>query len=303
MMLRSRYEIFSRLQRGMEFWLVSEGEKEGPILDFELRSRIRNGDVSAEQKVWYADLEEWTPIGEVELFVNEFEKVGVSTVTEENVEGYLSRLEEEMGEKLERVPSPPPMPVEIHLWRRFGARWFDYLAYLAIFYSLVVLADIDLQGLQRNLLFPFVMILPWVFLESAALHFWGTTPGKWLTGLKVSGPHSQKLSAGASFLRTIRVMILGMGFAQPLLREICHLVALWFAVKKKVVLWDTPVGNRVVRISETPAKWVTFGVGVVAFLVVIMLAAYQIGLSQMTPEQLQDFEERKRAIEEVFGQT
>ena len=29
----------------MEFWLIIEGEKEGPILDFELRSRIRAGDV------------------------------------------------------------------------------------------------------------------------------------------------------------------------------------------------------------------------------------------------------------------
>ena len=38
----------------MEFWLIIEGEKEGPILDFELRSRIRNGEVSAEQKVWHS---------------------------------------------------------------------------------------------------------------------------------------------------------------------------------------------------------------------------------------------------------
>ena len=76
----------------MEFWVVKEGEKEGPMLDFDLRSRIRSGEVKAEQKVWYSDLQEWTPIGEVELFASEFE---VTTVTEENVEGYLSKLDEE----------------------------------------------------------------------------------------------------------------------------------------------------------------------------------------------------------------
>lgn len=286
----------------MEFWLVIEGEKEGPFLDFDLRSRIRQGEVSAEQKVWYSDLDSWTPIGEVELFANEFEASDVSTVTEENVEAYIAQLEEELGEELASAPAPPPIPADLHLWRRFGARWFDYLAYLAILFWWAVAADIDLRGLQGSLLFPFVMILPWIFLESASLHFWGTTPGKWLTGLKVCGPQSQKLSAGASLLRTVRVMILGMGFAQPILREVCHLAALWFAVKKKVVLWDTPVGNRLERIRETPTKWVAFGVGMVLFLFIIMMAATQIMFAQMSPEELEKFEQRQRAIEEVFGQ-
>lgn len=259
------------------------------MLDFDLRSRIREGEVTAEQKIWYSDLEEWTPIGEVELFVNEFV---VTTVTEENVEGYLSKLDEE-----ERaMAKPPPIPTELHIWRRFGARWFDYLAYMAVFFTLVSVMNLDLIGLQQKALFPFVLVLPWIFLEAASLHFWGTTPGKWLSGLKVRGPDQQRLSAGASMLRTMRVMILGMGFAQPILREICQALAFWFATKKKVVLWDTPVGTRLERIKDVPQKWVAFGVGMAIFLMIIMAAAYQIGLSQMSPEDLKEMEEKIERI-------
>ena len=80
--------------------------------------------------IWYSDLEEWTPIGEVELFASEF---SVTTVTEENVEGYLAQLDEEEA----AVPKPPPIPTELHIWRRFGARWFDYMAYMSVFLILV----------------------------------------------------------------------------------------------------------------------------------------------------------------------
>ena len=273
----------------MEFWIVSKGEKEGPMLDFDLRSRIRSGEVKAEQKVWYSDLEEWTPIGEVELFANEFE---VTTVTEENVEGYLAKLDKEEAV----TPTPPPVPTELHLWRRFGARWFDYMAYMAVFFVLVLVFSLDFIGMRQSMLFPFVFVLPWIFLEAVSLHFWGTTPGKWLAGLQVRGPTREKLTAGASMLRTMRVMILGMGFGQPILREICQGLAFWFATKKKVVLWDTPVGSRLERLPDTPLKWVGFGVGMVVFLTIIMVAFYQIELSQMSPEELQERNERIQQI-------
>ncbi len=273
----------------MEFWIIKDGEKEGPLLDFDLRSRIRAGEVTAEQKVWCSALDEWTPLGEVGLFTNEFE---ITKVTEENVDDYLSQVDREIEEPV--VQSG--LPSEIHLWRRFAARWFDYLVFLALLFSVIAITGIDLAGLQRNLFFPFVMILPWLFVETTLLHFWGTTPGKWLTGLQVRDAEGRKLSAGASFTRTMRVMILGMGFAQPLFREVCHLISLWLAVKKKIVMWDTGVGIRLERIRETPVKWVTFALGLLFSFIVLTVAAYQIGLSQMTPEELNELEQRVQRI-------
>lgn len=266
----------------MEFWLINDGEKEGPILDFELRSRIRAGDVSEDQKVWYTELDGWTPIGEVELFANEFTP---QIVTEENVESYLEKLEASEPHPV----TPPPVPVELHLWRRFAGRWFDYLSYMLVFFLLVLTLDLDFLALGSNPYFAFVLILPWLFLETVALHYWGTTPGKWLVGLKVRGPNGEKLTPGLSFLRTMRVMILGMGFGQIFLREICHLVALWFAVKKKVVMWDTPAGIRLIRSPDSAAKWVTFGLSLLCVLLFNLSALFVISYENMSPDERDKF--------------
>ena len=268
----------------MEFWLVKDGEKEGPLLDFELRSRIRAGDVPPEQKVWFSELDEWVAIGEVDFFAEEFK---AKVVDEENVDEYLASVEEELSTQPE-VRLPQPQRSEIHLWRRFGARWFDYLAYISIILSWVALAGFNWEGLRQNQLFVVLLVLPWIFLEAMALHFWGTTPGKWLTGLKVTGSDGHRLSPGAALVRTVQVMILGMGFLQPVLRELCHLVSLWFAVKRKVVLWDVPSGIRLERIEESSIKWIVFGIGMIVFLSVLMIACVHILLTQSTPEQLKE---------------
>lgn len=281
----------------MEFWLISDGEKEGPILDFELRSRIRGKEVTADQKVWYSELEKWTPIGELELFANEFT---ADAVNEDNVEDYLSQLDKDLADGKSNAPTPPPIPPEIHLWRRFGARWFDYLAYLALFHIWIVWADVDLKALAQRSLFPIVFVMPWIFFEAVALHFWGTTLGKWLTGLKVRTVEAQKLTAGKALLRTVRVMILGMGFAQPFLIIICHLLASWFATKKKIVLWDSSAGIRLERAKETPQKWIAFAVGIFFSFSVLMWAAYQIAPSLMTPEKRAEFEKMQQQMEQAL---
>lgn len=261
------------------------------MLDYELRSRIRSGEVQADQKVWFSDLEEWTAVGELELFAHEFRE---AKIDEDNVEGYLQQLDEELESTQEVVPTPPPVPAELHLWRRFGARWFDYLAYMSVFFGWVAWTEVSLEGLRQRALFPVVLILPWVFLEAVALHFWGTTPGKWLVGLRVRDKNSRKLTAGAALLRTVRVMILGMGFGRILLREICHLLALWFAIKKKVVLWDASVGIRLERAEESTTKWVIFGLGMLVSLGMVIWLHLHITFTQMSPEDREDLGQQWR---------
>ncbi|MBK1832457.1 RDD family protein [Roseibacillus ishigakijimensis] len=287
----------------MEFWLITDGEKEGPLLDFELRSRIRSGELAPERKVWFSTLDQWTPLGEVELFADEFSSAaGQEVVTAENVEEYLQKVEEEEQEARPLPPTPPPVPAQLHLWRRFGGRWFDYLAYSMLFLIWVVLSGNRLTDLTANALFAFVFVLPWIFFEALLLHYWGTTPGKWLVGLKVVGPSGDKLSPGPAFMRTCRVMILGMGFGQPILRELCHLVAFWMARKKKIVLWDTATGNRLERVESSPAKWVLFGGGLTAFLTVVLVLSSQLALAEMPLEERVRMErEVQERLERILG--
>ena len=275
----------------MEIWIIKDGEKTGPVLDFELRTQIRSGNLTREDKIWHSEMDAWTPLGEVDLFVNEFASEAEEAVTAESVEDYLSELDRFTGIDQEQDARPardamsPGLPAPLHLWRRFGARWFDYLAYMMVFYTLILVSDVTLAGLRSETWFPLLFILPWFLCESAALNYWGTTPGKWLVGLSVKGADGDKLSLSSSLLRTSRVMILGMGFGQIILREVCHLFALWIARKKRIVIWDVSSGIRLYLKGESAGKWVTFGVGIMVLIVANLTMLMLIDLQEMSPEE------------------
>ena len=245
----------------MQIWLITDGEKEGPFLDFEIRSRIQSGELSQDQKVWHSDLDGWTPLGEVDLFAHEFEKKSHIEEQIEEEQAELASLE-----KAAKEPRLQPVMRDLHLWRRFGARWFDYLLYMTLLLGAIVLARVDFFALSLSPWFPFVSLLPWIFLESISLSFWGTTPGKWLAGLRVRNAAQDKLSSGQSILRSMRVVILGMGFGPGIFLFLCHGISAWLGFKKKIVLWDTPVGTEVNVHEPKPEKWVGFGLGIAGLL-------------------------------------
>lgn len=286
----------------MQIWLIEDGQKEGPFLDFEIRSRIHSGELTQERKIWHSDLDGWTPLGEVDLFSHEFEE---KVVTAENVNDYLAELEKEDAagdpavadsaqEAANKLPQPPP---ELHLWRRFGARWFDYTLYLLLLMLVILLTRGDIVALKADPKFAFAAILPFVFFESLSLTFWGTTPGKWLVGLKVRNASDGKLTPGHSIMRSLRVMILGMGFGQEILLLVCHAISAWLGFKKKIVLWDSPVGTQVVIDRPLPEKWVGFGVGlaVLFFSCSLLLAflAQHVDVAALPPEQQERFEQSR----------
>ncbi|MEM9081446.1 MAG: RDD family protein [Verrucomicrobiota bacterium] len=266
-MRRSRYETYRSGE--MEFWLIENGEKLGPFPDYEIRSRLRDGRLKSSEKIWYADLKEWTVVGDVDLFVDE--------------------LEEEVEDLEEPVVEPPPLPRELFLWRRFGARWFDWVVYQAVLFALLTVSGVDIAVLTQSPWFFLLWILPWAFVESVLLSSWGTTPGKWLVGLTVRNEDGSKLTAWPAIRRSMRVMVLGMGFGMNLLTLVCHGISAWFLVKKKVVLWDTPTGVQLVRTRSSPERWSAFGIGLA--LALMMNAALQLpvvieqGKKRMTPEE------------------
>jgi uncharacterized RDD family membrane protein YckC len=299
----------------MEIWLIENGEKSGPFPEFEVRGRIHSGELTAERKIWHLDLDRWTPLEEVELFADEFRKqedeedeeddeedeptedvIPEGKVTAENVDAHLTKVSKELGEDEESgEQAPPPLPKELHLWRRFGARWFDFILYSLLLTTVLVFSGADVFELSRSTAFAFISILPWFFLESLSTAMWGTTPGKWLTGLVVRDREGKKLSAGQAILRTMRVIIVGMGFGQPLLILICHLIAAWLGFKRKIVLWDTPAGIEVSLRKPLPEKWIGFGVGLFLMLVcnaLLMLPIMgEMPTDHLSPEQKEQWEQ------------
>jgi uncharacterized RDD family membrane protein YckC len=252
----------------MQFWLIEDGEKSGPFEDYEIREMIRIGKVSASRKIWHEGADGWIPAGEVSVLQSEFEKTQVE---------------------------PPPVPDELKVkppflfWRRFGARWFDYLLYqlilLAVFRigGLSILPDQDEVPSIGNV---FLSMLPLVIMEGALIGSLGYTPGKWLMSLRVTDADGKLLSTGASIMRALRVWVLGMGMSHPILLPIAHLIALWMGFKKGAPLWDLPVGHRVEGKAVVPKRVVSF--------FVLLVGIFAVTTVLIWPEMKPHFEETYR---------
>lgn len=90
-------------------------------------------------------------------------------------------------------------------WRRYFARQFDFALY-GLLWSLAAQ-----WGLRLNIGGSYVMLkvlstvvgaVLMVVIEPFLLHFWGTTPGKWLFGMEIRTPNGEKLAIRTGFYRT-----------------------------------------------------------------------------------------------------
>ena len=221
----------------MKFWINRNGQKHGPIEDYELRAMIRDGEVDGDTLVWFEDADGWGKASEVALLRSEF--------VEKEVE----------------PPAVPIPPAPFLMWRRVGARWFDFLLY-----QLLVLIVFRIGGM------PFIpnpetppggmsiiaLLLPVIIMEGALLSSLGYTPGKWLMGFKVTNREGGVLSTGQAMMRSLRVWVLGMGMRNGLLIIFGHLFNLWIVKKRGVPLWDVVSGFRVPGTDLSMQRMVTF---------------------------------------------
>ncbi len=234
----------------MQFWLIEDGEKSGPLEDYEIRELIRKGEVSSDRKIWHEGADGWISAGEVAVLKSEFER------------------------KFE----PPPIPEKLKAkppflyWRRFGARWFDFLLYSLILFTVYRLGGIKLLPDPKEPISMgkvFVEVLPFIIMEAALLGSLGYTPGKWFMSLKVTNAEGKLLSTGAAVMRSLRIWVLGMGMNQPLLWPIAHLIAVWMGKKKGAPLWDLPLGHQVTGKTPLPNRLMLFFVLLIAIFVLI----------------------------------
>src|SRR5687768_13886404 len=100
----------------MDIWIIRNGEKYGPIPDYDVRRKIEAGDLTADTPAWHEGLPAWVPIRMIPLFENEFN--APPPVAPEPVTAAPTR-----------PIVPPPIPEKPKLIRRFWARWLDIFLY------------------------------------------------------------------------------------------------------------------------------------------------------------------------------
>lgn len=261
----------------MDIWIIQNGEKIGPVHDYEVRRKIENGELPASTPAWHEGIDAWKPLVEIDLFSREFDK---------SPEPVLPKSQS---------TTPPLLPDQAHLVRRFWARWLDLTFFAAVWWIAMWAFGRDIGMILNQ---PWILLfhyIPWFALETFFLHRFGTTVGKSLLGIKVVNDDGSHLSLAAASLRSARVFIMGVGFGWIPLALICHIFA-WFTAKRLGrPLWDHASGHRLIVTSLEPVKIITY---VIVLFTAILLQGIVL-FPYMLEKAAQDSPEFRKQWEQI----
>ncbi len=243
----------------MSFWIIQNGERSGPYPDYEIRIKIQHGDLEPDSRVWSDGLDGWTKLEDMDLFREEFAK------RDPRSDSTISRVEK---------ISPPPLDAvkpQAYMMRRFWARWMDLIAYGSLWWLALYFSGRDILAAMSSYWVLLPMYIPWFVLESWLLHKYGTTPGKWMMGLRVRNEDNSLLSLPAAMKRSLRVLVSGIGFGWSILVPICQLMS-WFTTRRiGKPIWDYLGEHKVQAKPIVPVK--------ILVLVAIFLASMFLRLA------------------------
>lgn len=258
----------------MEVWIILNGEKVGPMHDFEVRRKIETKELPAETPAWYEGLAAWKPLSEIDLFAREFEGgEAVSMAATDPAMGGLAGFPDSSSD--DPASDGPPVASWSGYIRRFWARWFDLYLYSGIWWLGMWAAGQDIEAALTNSWVTFLHFVPWFALETLMIQYWGTTPGKWLLGLSVSNRDGSRLDLAAAVRRSLRVLFTGIGFGWGMLSLVCQIISLFTARWLGDPLWDRTGGHQVVSTRLKPLK--------VTLLVFAFFGALQLQMIVTSP--------------------
>lgn len=272
----------------MDIWIIRNGEKVGPIHDYEARRKIESGELTRDTPTWHEGLDAWRPLGEIAIFKDEFNWVHL-----DDLDSGPTHEEEEAA--LLAAATPPPLPIGPVLWRRFWARWLDIHVYVAVWWLSMWVSGRQIEAVLNNIWIMVVQLVPWFIVESILIHRFGTTPGKWLLGLRVANTNGTPLSLAAATLRSFRVLVGGVGFGFSLLALFCQTLSYFTAKRLGNALWDHAGGHRVQ--SRPLVAWR------IIVAVCVFLAALQLQMAVIAPYVLKNAAEAFPFLKEELEKT
>lgn len=147
-----------------------------------------------------------------------------SGTTYENLDAahYLHELTKTRPAEPRWTPQPVPefrQTAPTHPWRRYFARAID-LSIVSAIRSFLLIAVLRIRPVN-DFIYTFLGLsicthLISIPIEGLLLHFWGSTPGKWIMGIRVESVNGGKLSIRDAMLRSWNVLRYGYGFTVPI---------------------------------------------------------------------------------------
>lgn len=241
----------------MDIWLIIDGSQTGPFSDYEIRSKLRSGELQPATPAWFQGQDGWHALSDIEVLREEVED---SWETAEPAIPGIEHAREVLDGGL-FANRPPPLPQQPMVGRRFWARWFDLQCYMTVVWSLLAVCGTDLYAALKNPWIGIGMFVPWFLIEAVVVQRFGTTPGKALLGLRVVNQDGSGLTLGQSVWRSLRVLISGIGLGWDLLALLCQGMSWYFTRRMGRSMWDIAGGHRVVQTRDDTAWRVLVFVG------------------------------------------
>lgn len=241
----------------MDIWIILDGEKSGPIHDFDIRKKIESGELPSTTPAWHEGLGTWKPLGEISLFSSEFDRPPADP-----------KAPAVGQEDSSKKASPPPLPEKAHLMRRFWARWLDLYFFAGIWWITMWFSGRDIEATLNNPWIILFQYVPWFVIEAFMLHRFATTPGKWLLGIRVLNNNGSFLSLREASRRSARVFFLGIGLGWELVCIICQIMTVVTTRRIGRPLWDHVGGHRV---TAAPLQPMGAAVYIIALFIALQL--------------------------------
>ncbi len=154
---------------------------------------------------------------------------------------YLNQFGKLDEEEVQKTFSIHDYPVyESHNIRRYAARLVDMLLYVLLIYAvyyLILSPGVHLKAPNNFIvqLFAFCLTL---LLEPYFLRFCGTTPGKWILGIRVHHLTGRNLTLEEGRRRTWNVLLWGYGLGLPIFNLVRLIKSAIDNVEAKGLPWD-----------------------------------------------------------------
>lgn len=106
-----------------------------------------------------------------------------------------------------------------------------------------------------------------LILEPFCLNIFGTTPGKFILGIRVTAIDGSKLSLKDGYIRCLKLMIYGLGLMLPIISIIAMISSCMKCSRQELLLWD--MGIRLDYTESSPARRTCIGLAVLVLISLI----------------------------------
>jgi uncharacterized RDD family membrane protein YckC len=278
----------------MEIYVWKDGARRGPYLPFKIRELLEEKEILPSDSGWMEGMEAWAPLSSIEAisqWIPRDPALPPPLPPAEELERRTTVTQETA------TPQPEVEARRVRAWLRWAARTIDEVLWFTLIWISGVLAGhLNLWDyVFRHPILLFGPALLWIPVEALLLSRIGTTPGKWMLGIRVTDDLGQNLAYWPALKRSSLVLVIGNGFGMPTfeLLPMIQGVMSWILYRRSGnTLWDRAAQSQLVHSKPPAPGMILTGALFIGWIILGTWITFTVPLPPDFPEQ-----QRERVLE------